>query len=565
MVAIHRQAWARFAHVLRKFFSSEERWKARILSAALVILLLTISGLNVVNSYVGRDFMTALADRHAGAFYQLALLYIGVFAASTVVASLQSYAQARLGLVWRAWLTGQLVNCYLRDRAYFRLRSRTNVDNPDERISEDVRAFTDTALGFIVMLVNGIITIIAFAGVTWSISPILFGVAVGYALLGSLGTVLLGRRLAGLNARQLAREADFRAALLHVRENAPAIALTQAERPLHERLTARLASLVANFRSMIAVNLRLSFFTGGYGYLIQIIPALVIGPMYISGEVQFGVVTQAAMAFAQLVGAFSLVVTQFGSISAFAAVVSRVNQLEEELEDARTAAPEQIKTVETPSRVAFADLTLRAEGGERTVVKDLTAEAEQGQHLAVTGPNEEGQRMLFLTAANLWEEGRGRVERPPLLETRFVPQTPYLVPGTLRDQFQAVDSAAALSDARILSALEAVGMKNLPARLGGLDRELSWASALTLREQQAVALAQVIFARPRFAFLDRVSNALGTRATAEVMKRLESLGIGLVTFAGPEEPCGHADTCLELNTDGSWSVHTLSAGQPARG
>src|SRR5262249_11403771 len=159
-------------------------------------------------------------------------------------------------------------------------------DNPDERISEDVRAFTETALGFVVMLVNGLITVVAFAGVTWSISPVLFGVCVGYAVLGSVGAVFLGRRLAGLNARQLAREADFRAALLHVREHAPAIALTRSEGPLHHRLAGRLAALLANFRAIIAVNLRLSFFTGGYGYLVQIIPTLVVAPLYMRGEVQ---------------------------------------------------------------------------------------------------------------------------------------------------------------------------------------------------------------------------------------------------------------------------------------
>src|SRR5262249_7181515 len=161
---------------------------------------------------------------------------------------------------------------------------------------------------------------------------------------------------------------DFRAALLHVREHAPAIALTRSEGPLHTRLAGRLAALVANFRSIIAVNLRLGFFTGGYRYLVQIIPILVVAALYMRGEVQFGVVTQAAMAFAQLSGAFSLVITQFGSISSFAAVVSRLNGLNEALEEARIAAPGGIETVETPNHVAFEDLTLQADGGKVTLV-----------------------------------------------------------------------------------------------------------------------------------------------------------------------------------------------------
>jgi putative ATP-binding cassette transporter len=281
------------------------------------------------------------------------------------------------------------------------------------------------------------------------------------------------------------------------------------------------------------------------------------------GEVPFGVVTQAAMAFAQLSGAFSLVVAQFGSISSFAAVVSRLNGLDEALEEARVPAPGGIETVETPDRVAFEDLTLQADGGKRALVKGVTASVERGQRLSVTGPDEGGQRALFLATANLWEAGRGRIERPPLPQTRFVPQTPYLVPGTLRDQFRAADPDAAADDARVLDALVAAGLERLPARVGGLDTERDWGSVLNLREQQSLAVAQVLFAHPRFAFLDRVSIALGSRAAAEVLERLEGAGIGLVTFTGAEEPVGHSDAILELDADGSWSVHAAAAGQAA--
>ncbi len=559
MVTIHRHAWACFARFVREFFASEPRWPKRLLFGALVGLLLAISALNVVNSYVGRDFMTALAERRVADFYPLAALYVAVFAASTAVASFQSYAQQRLGLRWRAWLTRRLVGRYLDDRVYLRLRDRAGVDNPDERISEDVRTFTDSALGFVVMLINGLITIIAFAGVTWSISPLLFGVCVGYAVLGSAGTIFLGRRLAGLNGRQLAREADFRAALLHVRANAPVVALTRSEGPLRQRLAGRIEALVENFRTIIGVNLRLSFFTGGYNYLIQIIPILVIGPMYLRGEVEFGVVTQAAMAFAQLVGALSLVVTQFQSISSFAAVVTRVNGLAEAMHEARARSPSEIQTVEEPDRVAFADLTLQPQRGERALVSGLTATVEAGRRLSVVGQNEQAQEALFLTAAGLWREGHGRVERPPLSETRFVPQTPYLVPGTLRDQFRAADPERAADDSRVLAALEAAGLKDLPERVGGLDAERDWKEVLPPGEQQSLALAQIFLARPRFAFLDRVSAALGARGTGDILGRLSRAGIGLVTFAGAGECEGDCDTVLELKPDGSWSVQEPSA------
>ena len=176
------------------------------------------------------------------------------------------------------------------------------------------------------------LTLIAFAGVLWSITPSLLAAAIGYALLGSVGTVLLGRRLVSLDNQQLRKEADFRYGLVRVRDRA------ETGGPIedgdHDRLGERLAAVVANFRAIIAVNLRLNFFTGGYNYLTQIIPAAVVAPLYIRGEVEFGTVTQAAMAFSQVLGAFSLLVSQFQNLSSYAAVANRLGELWEATEPA---------------------------------------------------------------------------------------------------------------------------------------------------------------------------------------------------------------------------------------
>src|SRR6516225_2724098 len=336
-VPINRQTGRCFIRVVKSFLTSEVRWRALALFAVLIGLLFAISGLNVVNSYVGRDFMTAISGRDRAGFVRQAVLYLGVFAASTAVAVFQSFAEQRLGLLWRAWLTGRLITRYLASRTYYRLKETVAVDNPDQRIAEDVKAFTATTLSFTLMFLNGTFTVVAFAGVLWSISRLLFGVAVGYAALGSLLTILLGRPLVGLNYRQLDREANFRTALNHLHEHAESVALLRWEGLATTRLRRSLDDLVDNFRRITSVNRNLGFFTTGYNYLIQIIPALRVAPLYIRGEVEFGVVTQSAMAFAQLLGAFSLIVNQFQSLSLFAAVIARVDALGEAIE--HTAAP----------------------------------------------------------------------------------------------------------------------------------------------------------------------------------------------------------------------------------
>ena len=319
--------WSRFVAVALPLFKSDARGRAVGSLALLICLLLGINGLNVVNSYVGRDFISAIAERQPGRFHLMAWLWVSVFAASTIVQVVARYLEESLGVFWREWLTSRFLGRYLHNRVYHQLAQREDIDNPDQRISEDVKTFTATTLSFLILLLNAILTLLAFTGVLWSISPWLFLIAVLYALAGSLGTLLLGRKLIGLDNRQLQKEANFRYALGRLREHAASIAQLKGEGEEKVRLGQRLADLIENFRAIIIVNRRVGFYVTGYNYLTQLIPALVVAPLYMEGSVPFGTVTQSAMAFTQVLGAFSLIITQFQSVSSYAAVVQRLGAL----------------------------------------------------------------------------------------------------------------------------------------------------------------------------------------------------------------------------------------------
>lgn len=319
----------RFIRTVRNFAQSDVGWKAKLIFAALVLLLLAANALNVANSFVGRNFMTAIADRDMPGFIRQAFTYVGVFAALTLVAVISRFGEERLGLLWRDTMTRGIVRRYLADGNYQSLKVSGAVANPDQRISEDVRAFTVTSLSFALMGLNSAFTIAAFSEVLWTISPLLFAVAVLYAAGGSLFTIVLGRPLIRLNYDQLDKEAGFRSELIHIRDNSEAIMQARDEESQSARLLSRLDDLVANFRKITSINRNVGFFTTGYNWLIQIIPALIIAPAFIEGKVEFGVITQSAMAFTALVGAFSLIVTQFQSLSSFAAVMARLSALAE--------------------------------------------------------------------------------------------------------------------------------------------------------------------------------------------------------------------------------------------
>ena len=186
-------AWVRFVRAIKNFATSEVGGRGALLFGALLAFLLVINALNVLNSYVGRDFMTAIERRNMPDFVREAFRYIGVFALSTFAAITFRFTEERLGLLWRGWLTGRSIDRYLEGRSYQRLRTRADVGNPDQRIADDTRTFVTMTLSFVLLLLNAIFTVIAFSGVLFSISPLLWLVAVGYALLGSLAAIGLGQ------------------------------------------------------------------------------------------------------------------------------------------------------------------------------------------------------------------------------------------------------------------------------------------------------------------------------------------------------------------------------------
>jgi putative ATP-binding cassette transporter len=332
--AISRRTLGRLMRAITNFLKSRVGGKARLMLAALLLLMLCINGMNVTNSYVGRYFMTAIENRDSAAFVRYAWLYLVVFAGSTLVGVLFRFTEERLGLLWREWLTRRITRVYIDRRLFLHFSGEDAVSNPDQRMTEDVRQLTTTTLSFVLMMLNATLTVLSFSGVLWNISPKLFLVAVVYALGGSLLTIWLGRPLIRLNYRQSDFEADFRTELIRIQRDGEQIAAAGIEPDIKQKVNGRIDSVVSNLRHIIAINRNLNFFTSGYNYLIQLIPVLIVAPMFIRREVEFGVIGQSAMAFAALLGAFSLIITQFQAISSYASVVARLSEFVEQAENA---------------------------------------------------------------------------------------------------------------------------------------------------------------------------------------------------------------------------------------
>lgn len=546
--------------------------RAKFLLAILGFFLLTINGLNVIISYVARDFMTAIADHDRARFHIMTMAYIGVFAAMTVASVMQRYTEESLGLLARKWLTWRSFSFYADHRVYLRLEEEHTLENPDQRIAEDVKTFTATSLSFLIMLLNSLLTALAFSGVLWTISPTLFGVAVVYALVGTWLTIQLGRPLIRLNYDQLDKEANFRASLIHLRDKATPLALTRREAFWIERTRALLDSLTQNYRNIVSANRNVGLFTTGYNWMIQIIPALIIAPLFIDGRVEFGVITQSAVAFTQLLGAFSFIITQFQSISSFAAVVARLHLLAETVNTARktdiAACREAVHNWNPGEPITLSHVTLNQDQGGDCFIKDLTVEFIQGQRVWVCSENPSVRSALMHAIAGIRSPEQGTLTRPPLEKVLFVPEIPYLCPGTLRETLLRPhpDLANGLSapiepdlaalqpaDTDIRKALASVGLSEIEARCKGMNQQQDWDKLLSQTEQQLLVIARVLISTPLFVVIDYPRDSLPIESLESVLEQLESRSITVILLSDSLQNTCRRDATLELRAQGEWN------------
>jgi vitamin B12/bleomycin/antimicrobial peptide transport system ATP-binding/permease protein len=548
-----RTTISRFVQAIRTFANSEVGWRAKLIFASLVGLLCGVNGLNVVNSYVGRNFMTAITVRNQTEFVRQAVFYVGVFAASTVVSVITRFAEERLALLWREFVTRRAVDNYLADATYYRLSASGKLEHPDQRITEDVRAFTVTTLSFVLMGLSSAFTIIAFSGVLWSISPLLLVMAVTYAASGSYLTILLGRPLMGLNYGQLDKEASFRSGLIHIRENAEAIMLAGREERQRLRLSRQLDDLIANFRAITVINRNVGFFTTGYGWLIQIIPVLIIAPAFIRGDVAFGVITQSAMAFSTLVAAFSLIVTQFQSLSNFGAVVARLSSLLSTIEEVHDKAGMPVELGEEEGHIAYERLTLLSPTISEVLLKDLSIDIPTGMRTLVAGSNEAGRTALFKATAGVSVHGTGRIIRPRAGNILFLAKRPYLPPGSLREVLLPSSPAAESDDEGLRVLLRKLDLDDVLHRAGDLDTLQDWEVSVSSDERQLLAFAHILLAGPQFVFLDGIGDSLDHRKLRAVLGMLSDSSIGYLVNAETKGASDLYDAVLDIDKDGSWT------------
>lgn len=551
-----RQLW----QITKAFFRSERRGRARTLLILLLLLSVAYVGVTVLMSYAGRDLMTAIEERNHPAYWRAIGWYLATFVLAVLINVFYRVAEQSLALLWREWMAQHLIKRYFNNRAYYRLRGSESIDNPDQRISEDVRNFTLDSLGYALLVVNSVMTLIGFLGVLWSISGTLVGVALGYAVAGTFMCFVIGRRLVGLHYAKYQKEADFRYSLVRVRDNAESIAFYRGEKREHLDLFHRLSAVVSNMRSIIVWNRNLGFFRNSYNYVALIVPIMIVAPLFMSGKMQFGVVTQTLGAFAQVLGAVSIVADNFEGLSSYLAGIQRLGILWDDLdefdaEEERCAREGEGQLDETSARVRLDKLTVLTPDRTKLLAKDLSFVLRAKESLIIMGASGTGKSSIIRTIAGLWPSGPGSLERPALAHLMFLPQRPYMVPGTLRDQLHYPAHDRRADDTEIRNVIAMVNLSDVLDRVDGdLERVIDWSNVLSLGEQPRVAFARLFLRQPRFVFLDEATSALDEDNQRRIYELIRQSGIGFISVGHRETLVQFHDRVLHLKSAGEWEL-----------
>ena len=523
-----RRIWA----LTTPYFNSDQRWRARGLLAAIVVLNLAAVYLLVLLNEWNRVFYDALQEHNQPVFWEQLGRFTYLAFAYIVVAVYRFYMTQLLEMRWRAWMTQHYLDRWLANNAFYRMElarygNGGAPDNPDQRIQEDLNLFTGYSVSLSMGVLNAVVTLVSFVGILWSLSGsftfslggqdhmipgFMVWAAVAYCLVGSLITHWIGKPQIPLNFQQQKLEADFRHHMVRVREYSEAIALDRGERVERGHLQLRFTQVLANYLALIKAQKNLTWFTNFFGQAAVVFPFLVAAPRYFSGAIQLGELMQISSAFGRVQDSLAWLVDNYSSVAAWLATADRLTSFEQNIV-AQEARPSGLALGEGEA-LATESLDLALPGGG-LLLGGLALRAQAGDHVLVKGPSGSGKSTLLRAISGIWPFARGKVTVPG--DTMAIPQNPYFPDGRLRDALAYPETASAYTDTQLQQALDDALLPQLKARL---DDEDAWTQKLSGGERQRLALARVFLKNPRWVFADEATAALDAEAEQVLYRRL---------------------------------------------
>ncbi len=548
------------------------RWLPWVMLGVIALLILVINGINVGISFIARNIDNVLVAYNEEEFWKIVAIYAFCLVLALPIRAIQSYLIPKLGLLWREWLSGRMLGRYLTNRAYYVLNpndeSAEEIDNPDQRISQDAASFTATSLSVTVEIIAALLTFFSFIIVLWSINQTLALWLLTYSVGGTALIVFASRKLVNLNYQQLKLEADFRYGLVHIRDNAESIAFYRGERQEQKEGERRLDGVIVNYNRLIIWEALISVIQRSYDYFSRFLPWLVIAPIYFAKEVDFGVFGQASIAFSQVLFSVSYIVNNIDRLAAFSASISRLEGFQGKVEAISAEMAEFVAAEQAaaggamgsgaaavrPDSILVSHVDLVPPRTSRLLVHDLSLEVTANQRLLVVGPSGCGKTSFLRLVSGLWPPAAGSVQRPPVGELMFIPQKPYMLLGSLREQLCYPQPPDRFSDDQLRHVLEEVRLPELVRRYPDLDIKQDWPRLLSLGEQQRLGFARLLLNSPRFVVLDEATSALDVATEKALYELLVQREMAFVSVGHRPTLTVYHDTVLELHGNGSWRL-----------
>ncbi|MEH2192670.1 MAG: ATP-binding cassette domain-containing protein [Nostoc sp.] len=525
----------------------------------LILLIIALVGVTAFNSFVGRYLVdTLIQEKDYSKFINILSVNIVGLVLVTLLVGFSKFVRKKIALDWYKWLNNQTLDKYLSNRAYYKINFRSDVDNPDQRLSQEIEPVTSSALNFSATFLEKLLEMGTFLIIMWTISQEIALILVGYTILGNLIAVYLNQKLNKINQDELVFKADYNYALSHVRNHAESIAFFRGEKQESNIIQRRFNNLIKNIESKISWERGTEIFSRGYQSVIQIFPFLVLAPLYIRDEIDFGELGQAALASNMFAIALGELITEFGTSGRFSSYVDRLAEFSNALEEV-TKEPENVSTIKTieENHLAFEHVTLQTPNYEQVIVEDLSLSVQPGEGLLIVGPSGRGKSSLLRAIAGLWNAGTGRLVRPPLEQVLFLPQRPYIILGTLREQLLYPQTTRKMSDRELEEVLQQVNLQNLLSRVNGFDTEVPWENILSLGEQQRLAFARLLVTHPSFTILDEATSALDLKNEGNLYQQLQEAKTTFISVGHRESLFNYHQWVLELSQDSSWQLVTV--------
>ena len=537
----------------------QRRWIPWLMLGGIILMLLSVNGINAGITFIARDLTNALIERNPESSYRNLWVYGICFMAALPIRTLQYYLTSKLSLIWRDWLTKSLISDYLKDRAYYVLNpnegSGGDVDNPDQRMADDTKDFTKQALQFTLDIFDSILSFSLNIAILWSISGELTLALLLYAGIISALMIFAGRKLVAINADQLRYEADFRYGLVHVRNNAESIAFYSGEPEESREVRRRLGTVIKNFDLLIIWESLLRMLQRSGIYASNFIPYLILISPILAGKMDYGSFAQANVAYNLVESSLFFIVYNIESLARFSASVGRLEGFQSNISHVdRDEYSDFFSEVTPANSIVLKGAAVKTPFADRVLTKDLNLSISSGQRLLVVGPSGCGKTSLLRVISGLWASPTGQVSTPATGDLLFIPQRPYMTLGSLREQLCYPLDCDRFSDEHLQAVLKEVQLQSVLDRYPSFDVKQDWPRLLSLGEQQRLAFARLLLNAPTVVVLDEATSALDVGTERYLYQLLVEREMAVVSVGHRPTLREFHDTVLELDGKGGWRL-----------